>query len=43
LEVNRQAELVREYRFPFGVAIYRVQELSEDPTDYVGSWLRELK
>jgi hypothetical protein len=43
LEVNRKAELVREYLFPFGVAIYRVQELSEDPTDYVGSWLRELK
>lgn len=41
LEVNRQGELIREYRFPFGVSIYRVQELSEDPSDYVGSWLLE--
>jgi hypothetical protein len=43
LEVNRQGKLIREYRFPFGVSIYRVQQLSEDPTDYVGSWLLELK
>ena len=41
LEVNRQGKLVREYRFPYGVSIYRVQELSEDPNDYVGSWLLE--
>ena len=43
LEVNRQGNLIREYRFPFGVSIYRVQQLSEDPTDYLGSWLRERK
>jgi hypothetical protein len=43
LEVNRQGKLIREYRFPFGVSIYRVQQLSEDPKDYVGSWLLELE
>ena len=43
LEINRKGELIREYRFPFGVAIYRIQELSEDPEDYVGSWLREIQ
>ena len=43
LEVNRQGKLIREYRFPFGASIYRVQQISENPTDYVGSWLRELK
>jgi len=42
LEVNRNGELIREYRFPFGVSIYRVQELSDDPADHVGSWLLEL-
>ena len=42
LEVDRQGNLIREYRFPFGVSIYRVQQLSQDPTDYVGSWLLEL-
>jgi hypothetical protein len=42
LEVNRDGELIREYRFPYGIAIYRVQQLSEDPADYVGSWLLEL-
>jgi hypothetical protein len=42
LEINRDGELLREYRFPYGVAIYRVQELSDDPVDYVGSWLLEL-
>lgn len=42
LEVSTDGELVREYRFPAGVSIYRVQELSDDPADYVGSWLLEL-
>jgi hypothetical protein len=42
LEVNRDGELIREYRFPYGCAIYRIQQLSEDPADYVGSWLLEL-
>ena len=42
LEVNRDGELIREYRFPLGVSIYRVQQLSDDPADYVGSWLLEL-
>lgn len=42
LEINRDGELLREYRFPYGVSIYRVQELSEDPADYTGSWLLEL-
>jgi hypothetical protein len=42
LEVNRDGELIREYRFPYGIAIYRIQQLSEDPADYVGSWLLEL-
>ncbi len=42
LEVNRSGELIREYRFPFGVSIYRVEELSDDPSDYVGLWLLEL-
>ena len=42
LEVNRDGELIREYRFPLGCAIYRIQQLSEDPADYVGSWLLEL-
>lgn len=42
LEVSPDAELVREYRFPVGVSIYRVQQLSEDPTDFVGSWLLVL-
>ena len=42
LEVNRNGELIREYRFPFGVSIYRVEELSDDPSDYVGLWLLEL-
>jgi hypothetical protein len=42
LEINRNGELLREYRFPYGVAIYRVQELSDDSSDYSGSWLLEL-
>jgi hypothetical protein len=42
LEINRDGELLREYRFPYGVSIYRVQKLSDDPADYVGSWLLEL-
>ena len=42
LEVNRDGELIREYRFPLGIAIYRVQQLSDDPADYVGSWLLGL-
>lgn len=42
LEVSPEGELIREYRFPAGVSIYRVQELSDDPADYVGSWLLEL-
>jgi len=42
LEVNRDGELIREYRFPYGTAIYRIQQLSEDPADYIGSWLLEL-
>jgi hypothetical protein len=42
LEVNRDGELLRETRFPYGVSIYRVQELSEDPAIYVGQWLLEL-
>jgi len=42
LEVNRDGELIREYRFPVGCAIYRIQQLSEYPADYVGSWLLEL-
>jgi len=41
LEVNREGELIREYRFPLGVSIYRVLELSY-PADYVGSWLLEI-
>jgi hypothetical protein len=41
LEVNREGELIREYRFPLDVSIYRVQELSDDPADYVGTWLLE--
>ena len=28
LEVNRNGELIREYRFPFGISIYRVEQLS---------------
>jgi hypothetical protein len=42
LEINYDGELLREYRFPYGVSIYRIQELSEDPADYVGSWLLKL-
>lgn len=42
LEVNRDGELIREYRFPYGCAIYRAQQLSKDTTDYVGSWLLEM-
>jgi len=42
LEINREGDLIREYRFPAGVSIYRVQELSDDPADHVGSWLLEL-
>jgi hypothetical protein len=42
LEVNRDGRLIREYRFPVGVAIYRIEQLSEDPVDYVGSWLLDL-
>jgi hypothetical protein len=42
LEVNRDGKLIREYRFPLGCAIYRIQELSENPADYVGSWLLKL-
>ena len=42
LEINREGELIREYRFPLGVSIYRVTELSDDPADYVGSWLLEV-
>jgi len=41
LEVNRGGELIREYRFPFGVSIYRVSELSENPND-VGLWVLDL-
>jgi hypothetical protein len=41
LEVNRSGELIREYRFPFGVSIYRVSVLSENVDDFVGSWLLE--
>ena len=43
LEINREGELLREYRFPYGVSIYRVQELSYDPADFEGSlWLLDL-
>jgi hypothetical protein len=42
LEINRDGELIREYRFPIGISIYRVQQLSDDPADYVGYWLLEL-
>ena len=42
LEINREGELIREYRFPLGVSIYRVNQLSEDPADYVGSWLLDF-
>ena len=42
LEVDRKGELIREYRFPYGCAIYRVQQLSEDPSNYLGSWLLEF-
>ena len=41
LEVNRGGELIREYRFPLGVSIYRVSELSDDPND-VGLWVLDL-
>jgi len=41
LEINREGELIREYRFPLGVSIYRVLELSDDSADYMGSWLLE--
>jgi hypothetical protein len=42
LEINREGKLIREYRFPLGVSIYRVNELSDNPADYVGSWLLEI-
>jgi hypothetical protein len=42
LEVNRDGEVIREYSFPLGVSIYRVQELSDDPAEYVGSWILEI-
>jgi hypothetical protein len=41
LEVSPDGELIREYRFPVGYSVYRVQELSDDPANYVGSWLLE--
>jgi hypothetical protein len=41
LEVNRNGDLIREYRFPLGISIYRVSELIEDQVDFVGSWLLE--
>jgi hypothetical protein len=43
LEISPEGKLIREYRFPAGTSIYRVQELSDDPVDYVGSWLLELE
>ncbi len=42
LEINWEGELIREYRFPLGVSIYRVNQLSDDPADHVGSWLLEI-
>jgi hypothetical protein len=43
LEVNCEGELVREYRFPYGCCIYQIEQLSEDPADYVEkSWLSQL-
>jgi len=35
IEVNRQGELVREYVFPEGYAIYRMQFLSDEPWHWV--------
>ena len=42
LEINRDGDLVREYRFPLGISIYRVQELSDKSVEYMGSWLLEV-
>ena len=43
LEVNREGELVREYRFPYGCCIYQIAQLSEDQADYVGrTWLLKV-
>jgi hypothetical protein len=43
LEVNREGELVREYRFPYGYCIYQIEQLSKDPADYKGrAWLLKL-
>lgn len=38
-EVNEDGELVKEYRFPEGYAIYRIQLYSENPEDWTDiSW-----
>lgn len=38
-EVNEMGDLMREYRFPEGYAIYRIQQCSEDLDDWVDiSW-----
>ena len=42
LEINREGDLIREYRFPLGISIYRVEELSDKSVGYVGSWLLEV-
>jgi hypothetical protein len=43
LEINGDGELLREYRFPLGVSIYRIQEWSDNPTEYSGSaWVLGL-
>jgi len=41
-EVNRETGVVRIYKFPIGFCIYRTQQVSEDPADFVDiSWIRE--
>ncbi|MEJ2271146.1 MAG: aryl-sulfate sulfotransferase [Candidatus Bathyarchaeota archaeon] len=43
LEINREGELLREYQFPLGVSIYRVQELKQESTDFLKTaWVLEL-
>ena len=42
LEINRDGDLIREYRFPLGISIYRVEELSDKSVGYMGSWLLEV-
>ncbi len=43
LEINREGELIREYQFPLGVSIYRVQELSQNSSDFLKTeWVLEL-